>query len=389
MNDATYTTNRHAGNNHHEYVIAAIQIENYRVFERLEIPTLGRVNLIAGKNNVGKSCLLEALRVYATRGAPSVLIDILQERDELPAQQSMNLKEITDGVRNLFHGRKKIAEDILPIRMIGTGEAGVVFELAVGYPYDDGRTLDQGARQHRIAEASVLAPNSASSALIPALVRREDSVPLQVIRLDSFAQYADPFLESTLPASMPCVALAAWGLTAEKITRLWDEIALTRVESEIIRALRIIAPDVEAVNIVGRGERPSQVVAKVRRKQDPEPIPLRSLGEGMSRLFGLSLALVNARNGLLLIDEIESGLHYSVQYEVWKLILQMAQTLNVQVFATTHSWDCIRAFQQALNDDPASDGLLIRLERRNNALYPVIFDKGELAIADEQAIEIR
>ncbi len=389
MGDAMYTTAPHGDDDRNEYAISSIQIENYRIFEQFAIPRLGRVNLIAGKNNVGKSCLLEALQVYASRGAPSVLIDILQERDELPAQQSMNLKEITDGVRNLFHGRKKIAEETLPIRMTGTGEAGAVFELSVGYPYDDSRTLDQGARQHRIAETSVLAANSVSATLIPALMRRQDSVLLQVIRLESFAQYADPFLESTLPASTPCVALAARGLTAEKITKLWDEIALTRVESEIIRALRIIAPDVEAVNIVGRGERPSQVVAKVRRKQDPEPIPLRSLGEGMNRLFGLSLALVNARNGLLLIDEIESGLHYSVQLEVWRLILQMAQSLNVQVFASTHSWDCISAFQQALNDDPASDGVLIRLERRNDAHYPVIFDKDELAIADEQAIEIR
>jgi hypothetical protein len=170
---------------------------------------------------------------------------------------------------------------------------------------------------------------------------------------------------------------------------MWDKVTLTELEPEIIRALRIISPNLEAVNIVGRGATRFEQLVKVRLQDEPNPLPLRSLGEGMSRLFGLALALVNARDGLLLVDEIESGLHYSVQFELWKLILQMAQRLNVQVFATTHSWDCIRAFQQALNDDPSSDGVLIRLERRNDTHYALLFNKEELAIADEQAIEIR
>lgn len=389
MSDAMYTTEPHADDNRNEYVFAAIHIENYRLFERLEIPTLGRVNLIAGKNNVGKSSLLEALRVYATRGAPSVLLEIMQERDELPVQHSMTVKEIVDGVRNLFHGRRKMADGLPTIRINGGGGSETVFELTAGYPYDDGRTLEPEARQRRVAEYNVSAAGSASPSQFPSLTRKEGTTLLQTIRLDNLAQYDDPFVESTLAGDTPCVALSAWGLTAKKVTMLWDEIALTSLEPEIIRALRIIAPGIEAVNIVGRAERPSQVVVKVRRDQDPEPIPLRSLGEGMNRLFGLALALVNARNGLLLVDEIESGLHYSVQLEVWKLILQMAQRLNVQVFATTHSWDCIRAYQQALNDDPASDGVLIRLERRNDTHYAVTFHKEELAIADEQAIEIR
>ena len=65
----------------------------------------------------------------------------------------------------------------------------------------------------------------------------------------------------------------------------------------------------------------------------------------MIRIFGIALALENAKDGLLLIDEVENGLHYSVQPDVWRFLFQAATKLNVQVFATTHSYDCIKSFE--------------------------------------------
>ena len=119
-------------------------------------------------------------------------------------------------------------------------------------------------------------------------------------------------------------------------------------------------------------------------------MPLSSLGEGAKRLLGLSLALTNARNGILLLDEIENGIHYSVLPDVWRLIFQTARRLNVQVFATTHSWDCIEAFQKAAaeDDDPAS-GVLVRLQNQNGEVTSTVFDERRLAIATREGIEVR
>ena len=64
------------------------------------------------------------------------------------------------------------------------------------------------------------------------------------------------------------------------------------------------------------------------------------------------LSLVNARGGVLLIDEFENGLHYSVQLDAWRMIFNLAQSLNVQVFATTHSWDAVESFQTAAAEAP-------------------------------------
>ena len=109
----------------------------------------------------------------------------------------------------------------------------------------------------------------------------------------------------------------------------------------------------------------------------------------MQRLFGIALALVNARNGILLIDEIENGIHYSVQPDMWHLIFRVAHQLNIQVFATTHSWDCIEAFQKAAQEDTQNEGLLIRLESKKSKIVVTLFDERQLGIATREQIEVR
>ena len=113
------------------------------------------------------------------------------------------------------------------------------------------------------------------------------------------------------------------------------------------------------------------------------------MGEGMNRMFGIALALVNAKDGMLLIDEVDTGLHYSVLPDLWKLIFEVAHRLNVQVFATSHSWDCIQAFQQAAEANKDEEGVLVRLENRKEGVGAVTFDESELAIVTREQIEVR
>jgi AAA15 family ATPase/GTPase len=114
------------------------------------------------------------------------------------------------------------------------------------------------------------------------------------------------------------------------------------------------------------------------------------MGDGMNRLLGITLALAVVSGGILLVDEIENGIHYSVQTDVWRTILRAAESLNVQVFATTHSWDCIRAFAAATNEMEGTAGILYRLDRRiKGEVRPVRYTQEEMAIAAEQQIEVR
>jgi len=187
-----------------------------------------------------------------------------------------------------------------------------------------------------------------------------------------------------------CVFIPANGMDTAEITRLWDRVALTEAEEDVLTSLRLIQPKISKVNLIvpQQQDEKQNRIPVARIIDEPEPVPLRSLGEGMVRLMGIALALANARNGMLLLDEIESGLHYTVQPEMWKLIFATAKRLNIQVFAATHSWDCITAFQQAVQAYP-TEGLLIRLERKNGNITSTVFDERKLAIATRDQIEVR
>jgi predicted ATPase len=174
-----------------------------------------------------------------------------------------------------------------------------------------------------------------------------------------------------------------------QIGQMWDHITLTRFQQDILRSIQIISPEVEGLTTIGDPDRTRDRIVIIKVADFEEPISLRSMGEGMTRLFSVALALVNAQGGVLVVDEIESGLHYSVQLEMWKLIFATAHRLNVQVFATTHSWDCVAAFQQASAESSGDDGMLIRLERKNSDILVTLFDEAKLAIATREQIEVR
>jgi hypothetical protein len=169
---------------------------------------------------------------------------------------------------------------------------------------------------------------------------------------------------------------------------LWDSIALKEEEKQVVVALQIISSDIEAVSMIGSdvGSRSRPAIAKSRVY--PNPIPLRTFGDGVNRLFGIILSLSCAKGGVLLVDEIENGLHHSILTKVWAVIFQMARTLNVQVFATTHSWDCIKSFQEAANND-AEEGVLVRLTLKGDAVIPTLLREEQLRIASRDQIELR
>ena len=126
----------------------------------------------------------------------------------------------------------------------------------------------------------------------------------------------------------------------------------------------------------------------VRLTSEARPVPLKSLGDGAVRLFGVALALANSRGGFLLIDEAENGIHHTVQHDLWTMVLQTAHANDVQVLATTHSWDCVTGFAQAAEVSEA-EGILIRLERDEKGLRAVEYSEDDLRVVAEQGIKVR
>jgi hypothetical protein len=364
----------------------SLEIFGFRIFRHLQLEHLGMVNLIVGKNNVGKSCLLEALYLYAHRGLPWTIQELLEWRDENSKAFNTRTEEIdTSIVRHLFYGRQDFGKQPQAVQIGPIASPNDTLSIVTSW-YEE-RTSPDGIRR----QWQKLAPEQFNEVdnLFPGFdiklgAKQIISYPLHLL----LRRPLRPLVSPQQVEDIRCVFIPANGLDEKQVSLLWDSVALTRLEEDVFHALHIIASEVERVNLLGREQRGRRIpMARVEGWGDP--VPLRSLGEGLNRLFGIALALVNAKDGLLLIDEVESGLHYSVHTDLWRLIFQVADRLNVQVFATTHSWDCIEGFQKSAQEEEYRDGMLIRLENRKGEIIPILFDEHRLGIATREDIEVR
>lgn len=362
-------------------ILNSLEIRRFRGFDHLTIEHLGRVNLIVGKNNVGKTNLLTAIQFYASRASsPTFIWEVLGTRNEV-RRRLVNVKEMLTALKYLFYGRKEIRPGLEPIQIGPLDNIDEVMSIGVDWSVTE--IVSDGTQHSRPLQ---IGENYTVDMLLPRFTITTDGT--------TFSYPIDPSIPQGILRLnvnvIPCVYVTARGLRNEEISVLWDNIALTKQEKDVLDALRLIAPGVMGLNFVGTplsatGERDPIVSIK----DMDEPLPMSSLGDGMQRILEIALALVNARSGLLLIDEFENGLHYSVQAALWRLIFQVARRLDVQVFATTHNWDCVQGFQQAMQDSGDEEGLLIRLENKQGKIGTTLFDNRRLGIATREHVEVR
>jgi len=102
---------------------------------------------------------------------------------------------------------------------------------------------------------------------------------------------------------------------------------------------------------------------------------LNEFGEGLHKYITYILALYSTKDGILFIDEVDSGLHYSIFNELWKIILKISKEQNVQVFATTHSKECIESYARVAKELEDEDIAFIELGRnKKNKLDSIVMD---------------
>ena len=356
-----------------------ITMERFRTFRKLHVHGLGRVNLIAGKNNTGKSSVLEAVRILATGAALDELQNILRNREEYATGPQAERSTRSFRYSGLFHGYPEMSERPKPFTISADGGIHPK-EVSIRVGWFSRKRDEEG--NLRYEEHHTDEPEGAASLAITTSdgtrIHRIDNSRLNTFLFDRRSRTGEA-----------CFFIGPHsGESTAELGTLWDGIALSDSEQEVVEALRIIDPDISKVTMVGGEGSRIKRTAYVRTDALPRPVPLRLFGDGMNRVFAIVLALVNARLGIMLVDEFENGLHYSIQVSVWRTVFRLAQTLDTQVFATTHSWDTISAFQQAASESPEI-GVLLRLARHGSEILPTVFAEGEVAIATRERIEVR
>jgi predicted ATPase len=162
-------------------------------------------------------------------------------------------------------------------------------------------------------------------------------------------------------------------------------VVLNPEEPKITEALRIIQPDIERIAFI-----PGPTGGFFLKLSGSDlRLPLGSMGDGLKRLLGLSLHLERSTSGYLLVDEIDAGLHHSIMINMWRMVIETAKRLDVQVLATTHSLDCVHALGLIYGRNPEiqEDVLLHRLERERTNTTP--FTAEDILVIAEHHMEVR
>jgi len=350
-----------------------LTVQNYRCFENFQIDGLEQVNLFVGKNNSGKTSLLEAIFLLADHDKIDILIAVMLSRGEgkfIPESTNRRANFISlESIENLFHSYEIVDNQSIFLKsVIQDNNNKYQKHLEISYekePTDNSwiKFIEKDNNEIILNESIETDENN--------------------MVIFSSGKYTQKFSHS----KMNHIFISNPKKRIRTLQYHWDNIYLTEKEDKVIKAIQLLNPTIMRVGFYSNENR-STIRFKV--KDHKRPIPLSSMGEGMYRFLMLSIALVSAEDGVLLVDEIETGLHYEAQTDMWRLILETAKELNVQVFATTHSWDCIAAFQEALEKvEDQSIGKLFRLDSKYGKLRAVSYDAEDLEVVTRESIEVR
>jgi hypothetical protein len=367
-------------------MLSSLRINGFKLFRNLEIQRLNRVNLFIGNNNSGKTGLLEAIRVYESDAAPRVLREILGARDGdwnvSPRREEAEVSVAPDSENafrllfNDFHYRG----DPPPSIWIDGGDGTDRLSLRI----DLFQQIHSEAGTVRYEPVKPI-PSSQDDEIFEMLEINVGSHRRQRLRFDRMLlrRLYSPTTEPTVPISVVTTS----GVDDLEVGRLFDQVSLTRAEDLVLECLRLIEPRIDGIAMVG-GPETRRRIPIVGIEGVNERFPLRTMGDGLTRIFHIALAMVNAKGGVAIIDEFENGLYWEVQGLLWPLIFKMAEALNIQLFVTTHSNDCLRGFTSAWQLSPDA-GTLYRLERDKSQVKAIELPLRNVADAIATEIEVR
>lgn len=360
-------------------MLKTLELRGFRGFKSYALKDLTRVNLIVGKNNCGKTTVLEAVELLVSNGHPSAFAEVGRRRETgASSRYGVDISHLFSGhvcqpgTRFvLTSDRHDISVTILSLDEIG--EDAERWDLRRYRPLH--RALE--VEEETDPEFGLrIATGTEGSTVLP--VDEEGTLLLEFL----------PRYRRNGYFERPVRSLGLDSPVDARMSDTWDEVIAEGREDEIARDLQILVPEIASIHFL-TGDRTRGTTILVGRSEGGRRMPIGSYGDGLRRLLALRLALHGANHGFLLIDEIDAGLHWTVMEDVWRLLVEAAKESDVQVFATTHIYDAIRGLGALVKSRPDLAGE-VSIQKVHPSLERAVCFAGEqISIAVDQEIELR
>lgn len=342
-----------------------LKIEGYRGIAKTELSQFGRINLFFGKNNCGKSSILEALFLLTGPSNPTLPLLMNQIRGiSKHTPQTMALEFHQPAIHNniLIQSEGNEARE-LTIQLVKRENSNVNLKdivpgetSSVTYSYGFS-TIFRNRHSNKSFKSEVL------------INPENDTQAFQNIASDYKENIIARFISSRLSFNID--------------SSDYGQIIQNKEEEKIFDLMRIIEPRLIDIQLVGN-EFLVNLGGETR-------LPINVMGDGFLKIFNLILDIHYSKNGILIVDELDNGIHYSVMPLLWKAIDEACTRLNVQLFASTHSLDLIKGLVSAFEDENnMHDIAAYKLIRRpDDEIASVRYSIGELSYSVNQNIEMR
>jgi len=355
-------------------MIQEISINNFKQLKELTLKQVAPITIIGGKNNTGKTTLLEALFMFYDRAHPDV---ILRHR----YWRGINLIDFSPYRLwgPIFHSYDIRKEVVISIKADEQYE-----KLVIKHNGEFNRLIKTKPLDERMLKTKAL----------------QSSLPME--SLDFNYYLADELtgeahciidgeqLEIELNNVKPSFKKITYISSLSQINPNEDAIRFGQLDiegrvQELIEGLQLIEPRLKSLSSISHGNH-SLIYGDLGTGKK---MPLSFMGEGTAKLLSIMLAIATSQSGIVLIDELENGVHYSVHSKLWPLLLTFSKQYDCQLFLTTHSYELIKSLQGAI-DKPNDDYLCyVRLDSSQDQISPKMYHLDMLFSAIARDWEIR
>lgn len=346
----------------------SLDIKNFRGIRSAEIDGFERVNLFFGKNNCGKSTVLEALFLISGQSNPLLPLSVNSMRNYMRFSESdlnieffglnpenkINISVNGDENRWLEISQIKSQSNVVELGSLGNGEsdnAAKTYGIKLNYSV--------GERENRYSSE---------------LIIKEGDAENGKVKIDK--RYKENLFSRYLTANAPQAS----------IDEQFAQIVANKKEQKILSILQEIDPRIKDIQLVG-----TELLVDIGESQR---LPINMMGDGLRKLLFIIVSIYQCRNGLLLVDEIDNGLHFTAMEVLWKAVLKASADNNVQLVATTHNIDSLKGLAKVLKQpeysEYGSDVCEFKLIKKDDAsVVAVKYDYDSFEYAVNQELEIR